>query len=251
MKRIKLILIFIIALINQTVIAQAKKAIPSETVVNEFYDAIFADNNTKVKQLLSGKFPASFEPHNRITPLQAAIWQKNITVVKWLVEGGANINSKIKSAVEEAAGKGELEILEYLVSKGGDLKNNDAFSIAGNAGEYNCARFLLLKGARQNSGDASGKLRVFEAAVSKSDYEVLKALRLAPEELDNNNCEGETALIIAVKQNNVEMVKYLLKCGVNKNKPETYDCGDDISYGKKPIDIARKKGYQEVVKLLK
>ena len=251
MTKTKLILIFIIVLICQSAIAQTKKAVPTADVVNEFYDAIFANNNTKVKELLAGKFPASYEPQNKITPLQAAIWQNNITIVKWLVEGGANINSKVKSAVEEAAEKGELAILEYLISKGGDVKNNEAFSDAGSSNHYDCAKFLLLKGANPDSGDVRGKLRVFEVAVSKSDYEVLTALKLTPEELNNNNCEGETALIIAVKNNNVEMVKYLLKRGVNKNKPETFDCGDDISYGKKPIDIAKKKGYQDILKLLK
>ena len=47
------------------------------------------------------------------------------------------------------------------------------------------------------------------------------------------------------------MVKYLLKKGVDKNKPETFDAGDDISYGKKPVQIAVKMKFTEIAKLLK
>ncbi|AFD05248.1 ankyrin repeat protein [Solitalea canadensis DSM 3403] len=251
MKKIKLLLTLLVMLVFQSAIAQSQKSIPSDAVVNEFYDAIVADNNEKIKQLLTSKFPGNYEPKNKVEPIRVAIWQKNIIAVKLLVEAGANINSKTQSAVEEAAGRGEKAILEYLMSKGGDIKNNDAFSLAAANNHYDCAKLLLLKGASQESGDVSGKLKMYEMAVSRADFEVLNKLKLSKEELDANNCEGETALIIAVKQNDKTMVEYLLKRGVNKNKPETFDCGDDTSYGKKPIDIAKKRNYSNIVQLLK
>ncbi|UKJ08595.1 ankyrin repeat domain-containing protein [Solitalea lacus] len=250
MNKIKLVLSFLLIIIGHLAIAQ-KSSVPSEKAIEEFYDAIFADNNEKVKQLLVNKyFPASYEPRSKTSPLRAAIWQKNITVIKWLVEGGANINSKEQSAVIEAAERGELKILEYLISKGGDIKNTEAFSKAGANNNYDCARLLLLKGANQELGSIDGKLKVLETATRRSDYEVLNVLRLNKEEINANNCEGETSLIIAVKMNNVSMVKYLLRLGADKNKPETYDCGDDIYYGEKPIKIAKKLKHVEIVKLL-
>jgi len=59
------------------------------------------------------------------------------------------------------------------------------------------------------------------------------------------------ALIIAIKNNNIEMVQYLIQKGVDKNKPETFDCGDDISYGKLPIEIAKDNNFEEIVEILK
>jgi len=236
------------------------KQTPAREVTEEFYDAVFADNTPKAIKMLETKFPANYEPKNKITPLQAAIWQNNLALVKALAEGGANINNTVKasagesnsqSAVEVAAGKGTLEILKYLLQKGGSITTNSAFNTAGFGQFYDCAKLLLLKGANQDKGDIRGKLWVFEQAVRKSDYQVLNALKLNKDEWDSNNYEGETALIIAVKNRNAEMVQYLLKKGVNKNKPETFDAGDEISYGKKPIQIASQMKLAAIVKLLK
>ncbi|WP_370630314.1 ankyrin repeat domain-containing protein [Pedobacter sp. D749] len=84
-----------------------------------------------------------------------------------------------------------------------------------------------------------------------SDYKILNALRLTKDDLDFNECNGETALIIAINNNNIAMVQYLIKIDVDKNKPETFDCGDDIYYGKLPIEIAKANNFEEIVEVLK
>lgn len=255
MKKIKLIVLALLFFPLSICFSQSKpkQVIPSREVVDEFYDAIFANNTQKALKMIGTKFPANYEPKNKIAPIQAAIWQNNLVIVKALIEGGAVINKpkSDESYVETAAEKGTLEILKYLIQKGGNISNSDAFNTAGFGNFYDCAKFLLLKGANQEKGDIRGKFHVFEQAVRKSDYEVLNALKFNKGDIDYHNYEGETALIIAVKKNNPEMVKYLLKKGADKNKPETFDAGDDISYGKKPIQIATKMKLTEIVKLLK
>ncbi|WP_289665754.1 ankyrin repeat domain-containing protein [Flavobacterium panacagri] len=255
MKKLQLIVltVFLSALNASFSQSKPKQTVPSREVVEEFYDAIFANNTQKALKMIGTKFPANYEPSNKIAPMQAAIWQNNLTLVKALVEGGAVINKpkSDESYIETAAEKGTLEIVQYLIQKGGNITNSKAFNTAGFSHFYDCAKLLLLKGANQEKGDIRGKLWVFEQAVRKSDYEVLNALKLDKAELDSNNYDGETALIIAVKKNNIEMVKYLLKKGVDKNKPETFDAGDDISYGKKPVQIAVKMKFTEIAKLLK
>jgi ankyrin repeat protein len=262
MKKTKIVILFILLLVFDLSFSQTKlkQITPASEVTEEFYSAVFENNTQKAIKMLGTKFPANYEPKNKMTPLQAAIMQNNLALVKALVEGGANINntekvstgeSNSESAVEDAAGGGTLEILQYLLQKGGTITNNSAFNLAGFGHFYDCAKLLLLKGANQDKGDIRGKLWLFEQAVRKSDYEVLNALKLNKDELDSNNYDGETALIIAVKNKNDNMVIYLLKKGVNKNKPETFDAGDDISYGKKPIQIATKMKLTKIVKLLK
>lgn len=213
----------------------------SEETVSKFYDAILSDNETLVLEMLESKeFPGNSEPPGKIAPLQAAIWQNNFDIAIALIEHGANVNSSSYSAVLVATEYGACEILAYLVEHGASFRDIASFRTAGFYQHYGCARFLLEQGANQEIGDLRGKLWVLQEAVIRADYGVLDLLVLTPEEMNAMNCEGENALILAVKQRDVELVKYLLKRGADKNIPETFDCGDDISFGLTPALIAKK-----------
>lgn len=224
---------------------------PTTETVEEFYKAIFDKDAKKVELMLETEYPASFAPKNKIPPLQAVIWTFDyVQLVKLLVEGGADIHNKDFSPVLTASEYGRLEILKYLIEIGCDIKNNEAFNKAGFYQFYEGAKLLLKKGANQELGDVRGKIWVFEKAVIKSDYEVLDLLNLSKDELNYSNCNGETALIIAVKQNNLKMVKYLIGKNVDKNKPETFDCGDDISFGKTALELAKEHKFTDIIPLL-
>lgn len=225
---------------------------PTWQIVDEFYDAIFANDTEKVRNMLETTFPAHFQPKNKITPLQAVIWTAdNVALLKFMVEAGVNFDPKKESLVLDAVEYKRLEILKYLIEKGVAYRDNGSFSKAGFYQFYDGAKYLLLNGADQNIGDIRGKLWVFHEAVRKSDYEVLNALKLTKDDLAFNECTGESALIIAIKNNNLNMVNYLIEKGADKDKPETFDCGDDISYGKLPVEIARDNKFKEIVDLLR
>lgn len=225
---------------------------PTWQIVDEYYEAIFANDTEKVKKMLGTSVPANFQPKNKISPLQAVIWTAdNISLVRLMIDGGVNFNDKKENLVLIACEYKRLEILKFLIEKGIAYKDNGSFSTAGFYQFYDGAKYLLSKGANQDAGDIRGNLWFYHEAVRKSDYEALNALILTKDNLDYNDCEGQTALIIAIKNNNLDMVKYLIKRGADKNKPETFDCGDDISYGKLPIQIAKENNFREIVELLK
>ena len=231
--------------------AVSKVDSPTQERTDELYDAIFANDTEKVMEMLTTTFPPNYEPKTKITPLQAVIrTADNITLAKFLIDGGATINDKEADLVLDAAEYRRLDIMKYLLKKGAVYKHNGSFNKAGFYQFYGGAKYLLLQGADQQVGDIRGKLWVFHEAVRRSDYEVLNALKLTKDDLEFNECNGETALIIAIKNNNSEMVKYLIKKNVDKNKPETFDCGDDIYYGKLPIEIAKAHNFEEIVEVL-
>lgn len=234
-----------------TQISDGNNSEPTWQIVDEFYDAIFANDTEKVKGMLGTTIPANFQPKNKISPLQAVIWTAdNVSLVQFMIDGGITFNDKKENLVLVACEYKRLKILKYLIEKGVVYKDNGSFNKAGFYQFYEGAKYVLLKGADQNIGDIRGKLWVFHEAVRKSDYEVLNALKLTKDDLEFNECTGESALIIAVKNNNLEMVKYLIEKGADKNKPETFDCGDDTSYGKLPIEIARDNKFKEIVATL-
>ncbi len=221
-------------------------------LTDELYEEIFANNTERVIEMLKTTFSPNYEPKNKITPLKAVIMTAdNITLAKFMIAGGATINDKKEDLILDAAEYNRLEILKYLIKKGVPYKANGSFSKAGFYQFYDGAKYLLLRGADQDAGDIRGNLWVFHEAVKKSDYEVLNALKLTKEDLNHNDCDGQTAIIIAIKNDNIEMVKYLIDKGLDKTKPETFDCGDDIYYGKLPIQIAKENKFEEIVELLK
>ncbi|MCG9791871.1 ankyrin repeat domain-containing protein [Flavobacterium algicola] len=234
---------------NQT--SEVENSEPTWQVVDEFYDAIFENDSDKVKMMVKTKFPPNFQPKNKISPLEAIIWAAdNIDLFKFMVDQGTTMNKKEENFVLIAAEYKRLKIMKFLVENGIDYKDNGSFNKAGFYQFYEGAKYLLLNGARQDSGDVRGKLWVFYEAVRKSDYEVLDALKLTKDEISSNECDGESALIIAIKENNLNMVKYLVKKGADKDKPETFDCGDDIAYGKLPVEIAKANKFYDIVAFL-
>lgn len=238
---------------DTTVTATSKNNIPAPTdaIIKAFYQAIEEHDDAKVMQLLTTVFPPDFKSPYVITPIQRIIAESDhVEAIKYLIENGADVEVKDSSLIELAVAYKRLETVKYLIASGVNLTDNEAFNSAGRDHFYEGAKLLLLHGANQGKGDLSGKYNFFLQAVALSDYEALDKLTDDGDLWNANNCKGETALILAIKQNKLAMVQYLLKKGSDKEKPETFDCSDHLYIGKKPLQIAKELQLDKIVEAL-
>jgi uncharacterized protein len=219
----------------------------NDEMIEKFYDAIIADDQVLINKMLEKEFPANFEPKTKMPALELAIWENRYEIAKTLIEKGARTRNGDFSSLLVASEYGRLDILKYLIEVRHEKIDETAFSVASFSGKYDCAKYLLLKGANQDKGDIRGKLSFLIETIKNNDLESLKALKFNEGEIDYHDCEGKTPLIIAVENNSLEILDYLIKNGADINKPETFDCGDDISIGLKPLEIAKKKGNKEII----
>ena len=144
----------------------------------------------------------------------------NLDLVKYLVEKGAKIGF---DAVSSAAFNGDLDLLEYLLSKGAEI--GDAVSIAAENNNLDLVKYLLSKGAE--IGDAvsnaaeSGNLDLVEYLVEKggkiSDDAVLHAASIGNLDIikyllsKGKKIDMEYVVDSAAGSNNLKVIKYLVE----------------------------------------
>ena len=151
----------------------------------------------------------------------------------------------LNSLLSHISKKNKIEITDWAT------KYNDNGRL--NYNTYVSYRLIVLYkiGFSEIITDEESRLDFFIALVYNNDYEVLKLLDFKDSALERNSCYGETVLTAAVRRNNIVMVKYLLKRGVDKNKREFAACYDDAQEEQNAYEIAVDLGYEKIVDLLK
>lgn len=135
--------------------------------------------------------------------LEKATLANSATLVKLLLEAGANTESKNRS-LNLAVSENYIEIIKSLLSAGiEDSAKNEALSIAINSQHFEVAEILLSAGAKAK-GDS------LAAAVEGTPALVKLVLNAGAEKNDKRK-----ALIKAINSSNVEIVKLLLEAGTD------------------------------------
>lgn len=127
----------------------------------------------KVVYLVSiKKVNVDLENESGDTALQYAASGKNLDLVRYLVEKGADINTRgfyDGTPLMGASSKGNLDIVEYLVKKDSDVNLQDAVEgwtaliFASMNGHLNVVKYLVKNGAR-NLCDYEGRTAAIHAA---------------------------------------------------------------------------------------
>lgn len=184
------------------------------------------------------------ENHLGDTPLHAAARNGHLLVVKLLCEHGAepkakkiaavkseagwkkdsvkleNVSTPGDTAVLEAARGGYATIVEFLLSKGADLEDNDnpshqtALLAAVGKGHESTARFLLAAGANPDAETSTGAAAL-HIAVKNGSEALVKVLLDNGASLEKRTKIGFTPLMVAAARDDARAIELLLNAGAD------------------------------------
>ena len=197
-------------------------------------------------------------PYKHSELLKNAVKEEEIDLVKYALNNGAIVNQYNNAPLQQAAARGNLDIMKLLIERGADPTNY----ILQHSCNSETVKFLIKQGAdiHQNNGAAltiaaaNGKLNVVQylienginvktegkyallMAISKKHLDVVKYLLEKEAPIHRN---GGGVLGAASSEGNLEVIKYLLENGADIHTENDY-----------ALKIASKNGYLQIVKYL-
>jgi ankyrin repeat protein len=133
-------------------------------------------NHTEIVELLISKGAD-------ISPLHFALYMKDETKARSLIEGGADVNRRTSfgtTPLSRAADVGFKDIVKLLIAKGADVntKNNWNWTPLHNAayGHKDMVELLITEGANVNARDGGGRTPLFYAK-EEGNAEIVELLR--------------------------------------------------------------------------
>ena len=164
-------------------------------------------------------------------------------------EGSKGENAKWFDAVK----KGDLIEVNRMVEAGQDIEVKDEASLGQTAlgwaafiGYEDMVKYLISKGANIYATDRGDVYNVFKSAVLGENVEVVKYLYSIFEgkiDLNEQEDDGETLVMVAASNNRIAIVDYLISLGVDINiisKPKNQNA----------LTYACSRGHMEMAKLL-
>ena len=237
----------------------------------------------EIKQLLKkgADLEAKDDEYGR-TALMKAARSGQLDVVEYLVQSGADVNVKDgwhgRTALMWAANWGKLDVVKCLVEHGADLEAKDkdgrtVLDIARECRKADCVKFLeelqpkeVAKKLSQGFWDDEGDLKSLEeikelikkgadvnaqykygetalmTAAYNGEIDMAKCLFENGADVNASSKYGKTALMIAATWGQIEVVKYLAKCGA--------DLEAEDKDGKTALDMAENRKRYDCVEFL-
>jgi len=155
------------------------------------------------------------------TPLHLAALRARKDVAETLLEAGADINSRNdrwnSTPLHDATIPGDMGLITLLVAEGADLNAMDGpgKTALHNAVEFNrpeVVKFFLAKGADINQKRQGGNAAPLHIATSQDNKDMIELLLANGADI-NVKVHGLSALHVAIIENKLNMVRFLLAKG--------------------------------------
>lgn len=173
-----------------------------------------------VKKLLEKRVELNFKGVEGNTALMMAIRNNNFDIAKMIIENKADLNlqnDRGETALMIAVKRGNKEIIKMLIENGAnlDLQNEDketALMIATEYGEKEIAKLLMEKGADVNLQNVSGET----AEILEEKYRIMNEEKYM-KSLEIIGKSEKDLIVNAIENGNEEMLKALIEKGANVN----------------------------------
>jgi len=178
-----------------------------------------------------------------VSPVMLSCYYKKPEVTALLLKYVDEIN------LFEAAAAGKFDVVAHLVYNHPEAINfyaEDGFTPLGLAcyfGQYEIARYLVLKGADVNLPSNNG-FRVYplHSAAAGNYTQIARMLIENNAQVNVKQQAGATALHSAAQNGNIDLLILLLEHGADVNIR--------MEGGKLPADLARERGFEEIAEAL-
>ncbi|MGB7922728.1 MAG: ankyrin repeat domain-containing protein [Pyrinomonadaceae bacterium] len=158
-----------------------------------------------------------------------------------------NSTASAPVSLQRAVDSGDVTSINSLIAEGADVdaRSEDGWTplmLATIKGHTEVVLALLKQGADVNARNKKGWTALM-FAVSMGDLETMRALLAGRAEIDARDNDGKTALMQATGENNIESLRVLIEAQADVNVVDRL--------GETALTIAARRGYAEVVELLK
>ena len=189
----------------------------------------------RIKYLLSLGIDINEESKNGEQAISKAAYNNpNLDVIDYLVKNGANINFKANydsgiNLISYAANNENEEIIDYFIKKGIDINTASRVGetpllTASRNPNINVFKRLLEAGADINVKDNENIDALGYAAAFNPNPQFIKFLLDNGFDLHKKNIIGRDAVFAATRNENIDVIKYLVSRGANIKEIDNFGC---------------------------
>ena len=172
-----------------------------------------------VKILVENGADLNSQDKNGRTVLMDTVSSEKFTIMTYLLENNVDINLRDnygETVLMHAIKKNKFHIIKYLVDKGVDInlgnkKGSTPLILAMRIKNLDVIKYLIDHGANVNLRyKKTGKTLLIDA-INLKNISIVELFIEKGSDINNQDINGETPLMYAIKRQNLEIIEYLLK----------------------------------------